>query len=68
VFAEEVAGPLGLDMWIGLPDAEQPASRRTCPRRALSAEGWRTMCQAMGVDPELRLMRAIGETFQATED
>ncbi len=69
VFAEEIAGPLGLDFWIGLPDAEQHrvAPHLPAPTR-LSAEGWRTMCQAMGVDPDERLMRAIGETFQATEE
>lgn len=33
-FAEEVAGPLGLDFWIGLPEAEEPrvAVLRAAPR------------------------------------
>jgi CubicO group peptidase (beta-lactamase class C family) len=69
VFAEEVAGPLGLDMWIGLPPAQQArvAPHLPAPTR-LSVEGWRTMCRAMGLDPDERLLTAIGETFQATEE
>lgn len=69
LFAEEIAGPLGLEMWIGLPAAQQArvAPHLPAPTR-LSAEGWRAMCKAMGVDPDERLMRAIGETFQATEE
>lgn len=29
--AEEISGPLGLDLWIGLPDAEQPRVGRLAP-------------------------------------
>ena len=69
LFAAEIAGPLHLDMWIGLPDAEQG---RVAPHlqaeNRLSAEGWRTMCKAMGADPDERFMRAIGETFEGVEE
>jgi CubicO group peptidase (beta-lactamase class C family) len=30
-FAEEIAGPLGLDFWIGLPEAELPRCARLIP-------------------------------------
>jgi CubicO group peptidase (beta-lactamase class C family) len=69
LFAEEIAGPLGLDMWIGLPDAEQGRVAPHLPAATrLSAEGWRTMCRAMGADPDERFMRAIGETFESVEE
>lgn len=42
-FAEEVAGPLGLEFWIGLPDSEQarvaPLTNRGLRRRARPANG-----------------------------
>ncbi len=30
-FAEEIAGPLGLDFWIGLPESEEPRVARMVP-------------------------------------
>ena len=27
-FADEIAGPLGLDFWIGLPESEEPRVAR----------------------------------------
>ena len=46
-FAEEIAGPLGLDFWIGLPASEEPRTARIIPPEASS-------------DPEVRkLMDAV---------
>lgn len=46
-FAEEIAGPLGLEFWIGLPESEEPRTARVIPPEASS-------------DPEVRkLMDAV---------
>lgn len=45
-FREEVAEPLGLDFWIGLPDAEH---RRVCP---LKLEPDNPMLQLLEADPD----------------
>lgn len=58
-FAEEVAGPLGLDFWIGLPDDEQhrvaPLVSWSTPKDPKMAE---LMNQFMG--PQTLLGRALG--------
>lgn len=58
-FAEEVAGPLGLDFWIGLPDDEQhrvaPLVSWSTPKDPKVAE---LVDQLMG--PETLLGRALG--------
>jgi CubicO group peptidase (beta-lactamase class C family) len=67
-FAAEIAAPLKLDMWIGLPEAE--AHRRaphfkTGPK--ITVEQWRTMFAGMGVDPEARLPRTLIDTLTLTD-
>jgi len=46
-FAEEIAWPLGLDFWIGLPDGEQSRVAPHIPRASLP---FRDMFAAAGVD------------------
>jgi CubicO group peptidase (beta-lactamase class C family) len=65
-FADEVAAPLGLDMWIGLPEAEEA---RFAPHfqvaPSLTPDQWRRFFAGAGVDVESRLMRAVVHTFSA---
>jgi CubicO group peptidase (beta-lactamase class C family) len=66
--AARIAGPLGLDLWIGLPAGEEP---RVVPHvRAAppaGAEALNATFRAMGLDPEDRLVKGIVQTMGATE-
>ena len=68
-FAEEIARPLGLDMWIGLPEREE---HRVAPHFSkgpqLSVEQWKQLFANMGVDVNSRLMRAVLYAFQSTDE
>ncbi|HEX7946792.1 MAG TPA: serine hydrolase domain-containing protein, partial [Phenylobacterium sp.] len=69
VFAEEVAGPLGLDFWIGLPDAQQHrVAPHFRPGAAQTEADWRRLFQSMGLDPDDRMLKAIAQTVVATEE
>jgi CubicO group peptidase (beta-lactamase class C family) len=69
VFAEEVAGPLGLDFWIGLPDCEQHrVAPHFRPGPAQTDADWRRLFTSMGLDPDDRMLRAIAQTVVATEE
>lgn len=63
-FAEEIAGPLGLDLWIGLPEREEP---RVAPhfsdRPGLTAEQMTGLLGALGIDTTSRHARAMLKTF-----
>ena len=68
-FAEEVAAPLGLEIWIGLPEALEPRLAphfQTAP--AMTPEQWRGLFEKGGVDIDSRLMRTILHTFATTGD
>ena len=58
--AEEITGPLGADLWIGLPESEEP---RRAPHSAqdasVGADAWRTLLAAAGCDLDDRLIRAF---------
>jgi CubicO group peptidase (beta-lactamase class C family) len=58
--AEEIAGPLGIDLWIGLPAAEEP---RRAPHSSQDAgvgvEAWTQLLAAAGCDLDDRLIRAF---------
>jgi CubicO group peptidase (beta-lactamase class C family) len=60
VFAEEIAAPLGLDLWIGLPEAEEA---RVAPQfgggAAMTAEQHQAMLTTLGLDPSLRIVKAM---------
>jgi len=68
-FADEVAGPLKIDMWIGLPEAEE---HRVAPHftrlPAISEEQWRTLLGRMGIDITTRLARTVLYTFKTTDE
>jgi CubicO group peptidase (beta-lactamase class C family) len=69
-FADEVAGPLKLDLWIGLPESEEhrvAAHFRPGPP-PLTAEQWRKTFSGMGIDADTRLMKALIYTFTTTEE
>ena len=59
-FAQEIAGPLGLDLWIGLPAAEE---HRVAPhfsrRPALTAEQWTMLFKGLGIDPDDRIAQTM---------
>jgi CubicO group peptidase (beta-lactamase class C family) len=69
VFAEEVAAPLGLDFWIGLPDTEQHrVAPHFRPGAAQTDADWRRLFTSMGLDPDDRMLKAIAQTVVATEE
>jgi CubicO group peptidase (beta-lactamase class C family) len=67
--AEEIAARLGIDLWIGLPEAEEP---RRAPHfnhgPQITLEQWRAMLSSAGVDLEDRIVRAFLTTAEATDD
>ncbi len=68
-FAEEIAGPLGLDFWIGLPEREDarvvPHVRSSPP---FAADVLFATFEAMGLDRDDRLVRGIVATMVATDE
>jgi CubicO group peptidase (beta-lactamase class C family) len=58
--AEEISGPLGADLWIGLPESEEP---RRAPHSSQDAsvgvDWWRQVLAAAGCDLSDRLIRAF---------
>jgi len=67
-FAREVAGPLGLDLWIGLPRSQEPRVAHHIRRPGMNADQWRGLLAAAGVDPENRVAAALVEAFVSTGD
>ncbi|NNE74080.1 MAG: beta-lactamase family protein [Acidimicrobiales bacterium] len=69
-FAEEVAGPLGLDFWIGLPESEEP---RVAPLIAappptdMTAEELQLMIQVMGPGTNGNRALTLDGTINALE-
>ncbi|HEY3798072.1 MAG TPA: serine hydrolase domain-containing protein [Caulobacteraceae bacterium] len=68
VFAEEIAGPLGLDFWIGnLPESEEP---RVAPHFStgpeLTGEMIEAMLTAVGIDVSTRLAQVVVGSFKHT--
>jgi CubicO group peptidase (beta-lactamase class C family) len=68
-FADEIAGPLKLDMWIGLPQSEE---HRVAPHFSkgpqLTVEQWKQLFAGLGVDVNSRLMRTVLYAFQTTDE
>jgi CubicO group peptidase (beta-lactamase class C family) len=66
--AEEIAGPLGIDLWIGLPVAEEP---RRAPHFThgpqLTIEQYRAFAAAAGCDMGDRLVRTFLSTAAAVD-
>ncbi|HEY2710846.1 MAG TPA: serine hydrolase domain-containing protein [Caulobacteraceae bacterium] len=67
LFADEIAGPLGLDFWIGLPEAEDA---RVAPHfqsgPGLNGEQLAALVAGMGVDVTTRLAQVVLLSFQHT--
>lgn len=67
--AEEIAEPLGLDVWIGLPQAEEP---RRVPHfnhgPQITVPQMRATFAGLGVDVESRLARTYFATFETVEE
>ncbi len=67
VFAEEVAQPLGLDFWIGLPAEEEPrVAPHFSPTPGLSADQLTAFIAGMGIDIETRLAKVVLNSFKHT--
>ena len=68
--AEEIAGPLGLDIWVGLPEAEEPrrVPHFTPPGDAISLDAMRAFLAGMGIDVAGRLARTYLHTFKIVEE
>jgi CubicO group peptidase (beta-lactamase class C family) len=71
-FASLIAGPLGLDFWIGLPASEQVrVAPHLRPTNRATPEDWRRSLQAQGAPLEDRFIRTVvhtAETATATID
>ena len=68
VVAEEIVAPLGIDLWIGLPAAQEA---RRVPHfnngPQILLDQWRGVLAAAGVDLEDRLVKAFLSTAMATD-
>ena len=67
--AELVAEPLGLELWIGLPERFEP---RVAPHvrsgPAMTRDGVLQTFAGLGLDPADRLIRGLAETMATTEE
>jgi CubicO group peptidase (beta-lactamase class C family) len=66
LFAEEIAAPLHLDFWIGLPEAEEP---RVAPHFAPPGPpppDFTALLQGLGIDTTTRLARVVLRSFEHT--
>lgn len=60
VFAEEIARPLKLELWIGLPPEQEPRVARQFTRRPdATVEQTRAFLAAAGIDLEHRMVKAL---------
>ncbi len=58
--AEEIAGPLGADLWIGLPEAEEPRrAPHSTQDASVGAQAYAKLLAAAGCDLDDRLIRAF---------
>ena len=59
-FADEIAGPLGLSLWIGLPQAQE---HRVAPhfsrRPAMTLEQWTMLFKGLGIDLDDRVAQTM---------
>jgi len=59
-FAEEIAGPLGLSLWIGLPAAEE---HRVAPhfsrRPVMTLDQWTMLFKGFGIDTDSRVAQTM---------
>ena len=69
-FADRVARPLSLDLWIGLPASEEHrvAAHFRPVSRAMSEKEWQALFKNLGADPSTRILRTAIHTFGVLED
>lgn len=68
-FADEIARPLGLELWIGLPaDQEHRVAPHFAGAPQIKPEQWPAILQAAGIDLETGLTLTLLETFKVTDD
>jgi CubicO group peptidase (beta-lactamase class C family) len=67
--ADEISGPLKLDLWIGLPESEED---RVAPQystaREILAEQVEALLKNFGIDPNARVVKALVATAGTAED
>src|ERR1700722_11293613 len=69
VFAEEIAGPLRLDFWIGLPEAEDArVAPHFSPTPGFTPDQLTALIAGMGVDVTTRLAQVVLHSFQHTAE
>ena len=69
LFAEEIAGPLGLSFWIGLPESEEPrVAPHFSPTPGLEGDQLTAFLQGMGIDTSTRLAKVVLSSFQHTSE
>ena len=69
VFAEEIAGPLGLDFWIGLPEAEDArVAPHFSPTPGFTPDQLTALIAGMGVDVTTRLAQVVLHSFKHTAE
>jgi CubicO group peptidase (beta-lactamase class C family) len=65
--AEEIAGPLGLDFWIGLPEDQEPrVAPYFSPTPGPTIEQLTALIAAMGIDTSTRLAKVVLGSFDHT--
>ena len=68
-FREEIAGPLGLQMWLGLPEGEES---RVAPhfndREGISLEQWKMMFAGIGIDTGTRVAKVMMHMLTSTDE
>ena len=68
-FADEIAKPLGLEMWIGLPESEED---RVAPhfsdRPALTLEQWKQLLAGFGIDANARIAQSMIHGLIGTDE
>ena len=68
VFAEEIAGPLDLDFWIGLPEREEPRVAPHFQPAGPPPPDLAVVLAAMGIDTSTRLAKVMLHAFRHTSE
>jgi CubicO group peptidase (beta-lactamase class C family) len=67
--ADEIAKPLALDLWIGLPaEQEERVAPHFSDRPTLTLEQWRELFKGLGIDMQSRVGRAMMHMITATDE
>jgi CubicO group peptidase (beta-lactamase class C family) len=67
-FADAIAGPLGLSMWIGLPQSEEHrVAKHYSDRPGLTVEQWKPLMAGFGIDVESRLAGTMMHMLSSTD-